>query len=70
MGDFSRINTNVAAIRAYQRLSEIQEQILKLQEMASTGKKINRTSDDPASYYAARSLEHQILTSDHINVLA
>ncbi len=60
MGDLSRINTNVAALRSFLTLNTINDEILKFQERISTGKKINRASDDPAGYFAARTISKDI----------
>ena len=60
MGDLSRINTNVAAIKAFLTLNVINAQILKLQEQISTGKRINRASDDPSGYYVAKTMQKDI----------
>lgn len=60
MGDLSRINTNVAALKAFLTLNSINSKILKFQEQISTGKMINRASDDPSGYYAAKVLNKQI----------
>ena len=64
MGDLSRINTNVAAIRTFWTLSAINDDIMKYQEQISTGKMINRASDDPAGYFAAKVTNRQIVVSN------
>lgn len=63
MGDLSRINTNVAAIRTFYTLSAINDDILKYQEQISTGKTINRASDDPAGYFAAKVTNRDIVVN-------
>ena len=60
MGDLARVNTNVAALRAFQTLTDINERIVKTQERISTGKKVNRASDSPSDYFISRTLERQI----------
>lgn len=60
MGDLSRINTNVAALKSFLTLNNVNTQILKFQEKISTGKVINRASDDPSGYYAAKVLNKEI----------
>ncbi len=64
MGDLSRINTNVAAIRTFWTLSAINDDIMKFQEQISTGKTINRASDDPAGYFAAKVTNREIVVSN------
>ena len=61
MGDLSRINTNVAALKAFLTLNNVNTQILKFQEKISTGKSVNRASDDPSAYYAAKILNKDIV---------
>ncbi|MDX9702195.1 MAG: flagellin [Candidatus Auribacterota bacterium] len=60
MGDLARINTNVAAMRAFQTLTDINTRIVKAQEHISTGKVVNRASDSPSDYYISRTLERSI----------
>ncbi|MCP5463238.1 MAG: flagellin [bacterium] len=60
MGDLARVNTNVAALRAFQTLTDINDRIVKAQERISTGKKVNRASDSPSDYFISRTLERQI----------
>ena len=60
MGDLSRINTNVAALKSFLTLNNINNSILKFQERIATGKTINRASDDPSQYYAARVLDRDV----------
>jgi len=45
-----RINTNVAALNAYNALSNISQQMGTYQLALATGKRINSASDDPAGY--------------------
>lgn len=60
MGDLSRINTNIAALRAFLTLNTINDQIIDFQEQISTGKVINRASDSPSTYFATRVLDRDI----------
>ena len=60
MGDLARVNTNVAALRAFQTLTSINSRITKTQEHISTGKTVNRASDSPSDYYISRTLERGI----------
>ncbi|MCP5463237.1 MAG: flagellin [bacterium] len=60
MGDLARVNTNVAALRAFQTLTSINDRIVKAQERISTGKMVNRASDSPSDYFISRTLERQI----------
>ena len=60
MGDLARVNTNVAALRAFQTLTSINNRITKTQESISTGKTVNRASDSPSDYFISRTLERDI----------
>ncbi len=60
MGDLARVNTNVAALRAFQTLTTINTDLVKTQERISTGKTVNRASDSPSDYYITRVLEREI----------
>lgn len=60
MGDLSRVNTNVAALKAFLTLNTVNDRILKSQERISTGLKINRASDNPSGYFAAKTLSRDI----------
>lgn len=60
MADLFRINTNVQALRALNTLQGINDEISKTQEAISTGKKVNRASDDPATYFISRLFETSI----------
>lgn len=60
MGDLSRINTNVAALRAFLTLNGINSDIIRFQEQISTGRRVNRASDDPSAYFAGRVLDRDI----------
>ncbi len=60
MGDLARVNTNVAALRGFQTLTNINNRLVKSQEAISTGKIVNRASDSPSDYYISRTLERDI----------
>ncbi len=60
MGDLARINTNVAALRSFQTLTNINTRLVTVQEHISTGKTVNRASDSPSDYYISRMLERDI----------
>ncbi len=60
MSELARVNTNVAALRAYLTLSKINDAILKASERISTGLRINRASDSPSGYYVKRLFEQDI----------
>jgi flagellin len=67
MSQLARINTNVAALRSYLTLSDINDAILKAAERISTGQRINRASDSPSGYYVKRSFEQQIAGQRRFN---
>ncbi len=60
MGDLARINTNIAALRAFQTLTDINSRLVKTQERISTGSVVNRASDSPSDYYISRTLTRDI----------
>ena len=60
MGDLARVNTNVAALRAFRTLTGINSRIVKTQERISTGKTVNRASDSPSDYFISRTLQRKI----------
>ncbi len=60
MGDLARINTNVAALRAFQTLTDINTNLVETQERISTGKVVNRASDSPSDYYISMTLTRDI----------
>ncbi|RJP60466.1 MAG: hypothetical protein C4541_04000 [Candidatus Auribacter fodinae] len=60
MGDLARINTNIAALKSFQTLTDINSRLVKAQEHISTGKSVNRASDSPSDYYITRTLEKDI----------
>jgi flagellin len=62
MGDLARVNTNVAALRAFFTLSSINDKIALSQRRISTGIKINSASDDPAVYFAIKKTRRDIAT--------
>jgi flagellin len=70
MGDLARVNTNVAALRAFFTLSEINDRIAISQRRISTGKRINAASDDPAVYFAIKKTRRDIaeLANKELNI--
>jgi flagellin len=60
MADLFRVNTNVSALRALSTLQDINERIVQSQERISTGKIVNRASDDPATFFISRLFETSI----------
>jgi flagellin len=70
MGDLARVNTNVAALRAFFTLSEINDRIAISQRRISTGKRINPASDDPAVYFAIKKTRRDIaeLANKELNI--
>ncbi|MBN2145527.1 MAG: flagellin [Candidatus Aureabacteria bacterium] len=64
MGDLSRVNTNVAALRAFLTLNTINSDILRFQRQISTGKVINQASDSPSGYFAAKAMTRDIQIKD------
>ncbi len=60
MGDLARIRTNVAAIRAYKILTDINNRILKVSKRLSTGKVFNSAADSPSGYYISRTMQLDI----------
>jgi len=67
MGDLSRINTNVAALRSFQTLTDINTRLVKAQERISTGKTITRASDSPSDYFVTRMLTKDVNAFDRAN---
>ena len=67
MGDLARINTNVAALKAFQTLTSINNRLVKAQEHISTGKVVNRASDSPSDYYISKLLEKNINAMERKN---
>jgi flagellin len=70
MGDLARVNTNVAALRSFFTLSEINDKIAISQQRISTGKKVNSASDDPAIYFAIKKTRRDIasLANKELNI--
>ena len=60
MGDLARVNTNIAALRSFQTLTDINTKLVKTQEHISTGKMVNRASDSPSDYYISKTLSRKI----------
>lgn len=56
-GDFSRVNTNIAALNALNSLKGINKRLEIHQLRLATGKRINEASDDPAGLVIAKKFE-------------
>src|SRR5690554_282873 len=54
------INTNVAALNSYNRLSETNNNVQKSLERLSSGKRINRAADDAAGLAISKKMKSQI----------
>ena len=59
-GDTNRIGTNVSALQAQQALNRVNVQIQDTQLQLSTGKRINRASDDAAGFAIANKIGSRI----------
>ncbi len=70
MGDLARVNTNVAALRSFFTLTDINDRITVSQRRISTGKRVNASSDDPAIYFAIKKTRRDIaaLTNKELNI--
>ena len=55
-----QINTNLAALKAYNQLSKVNDDLSQHQERIATGKRVQRASDDPAGYYISRVYAREI----------
>jgi len=53
----TRINTNIAAMNAYNALNEINRELGVHQLRLATGKRVNSVSDDPSGYTIAKKLQ-------------
>jgi flagellin len=60
MADLFKINTNVSALRALNTLQGINDEITSTQERISSGKSVNRASDDPSTFFISRLFETSI----------
>ncbi|MCK5344915.1 MAG: flagellin [Candidatus Heimdallarchaeota archaeon] len=60
MSDLFKVNTNVNALRALNTLQNINDRIVETQERISTGRKVNRASDNPATFFVSRLYETSI----------
>lgn len=58
------INTNLTALRAYNQLTYVNRNLSTHQERISTGKKVQKASDDPAGYYIAKVYERELSVID------
>lgn len=70
MADLFKINTNVSALQSLSTLQSINDDITATQERISTGKAVNRASDDPSTYFISRLYETSIskLVSNQIEI--
>jgi len=59
-----QINTNLAALKAYNQLTSVNKSLTVHQERISTGKKVQKAADDPAGYYIARVYERELSVID------
>jgi len=60
MADLFKVNTNISALRALSTLQDINNQIVDTQEKISTGRQVNRASDDPSTFFISRLFETSI----------
>ena len=60
MADLFKINSNISALRALDTLQGINDEITQTQERISTGKTVNRASDDPSKFFISRLFETSI----------
>jgi flagellin len=58
-GDFTRINTNIAALNALNSLKAVQSKLGTAQLRLATGKQINSAADDPAGLTIATKFEYR-----------
>ena len=71
MSTLGQINTNLVALKAYNQLTAVNDELSIHQQRISTGKKISSAADDPAGYYISRVYEREISVlnrnSDHVD---
>jgi len=60
MADLFKVNTNISALNALKTLQDVNRDIVSVQERMSTGKLVNKASDDPATFLTARLFETSI----------
>lgn len=60
MSSLGKINTNLAALKSYNQLQQVNSSLTQHQERIATGKRVNKASDDPAGYYISRVYEREI----------
>ena len=51
--DFTRINTNIAALNSLNTLREVNKNLAIAQTRLATGRRINEAADDPAGFAQA-----------------
>jgi flagellin len=55
-----RINTNIAALRAYYNLTSTSDTLANHQQRITTGSRVNTAADDPASYIMAKNMTTRV----------
>jgi flagellin len=60
MSTLGKINTNLAALKSYNQLQQVNTNLTQHQERIATGKRVQRASDDPAGYYISRVYEREV----------
>jgi len=60
MSTLGKINTNITALKAYNQLTAVNDNLAVHQERISTGKKVSTAADDPAGFYIARVYEREV----------
>ena len=66
MSELSKVRTNIAALKAYKMLSDINARILKAAERISTGKVFNSVGDNPSGYYISKLMQLDISRLRHM----
>lgn len=71
MSTLGQVNTNITALKAYNQLTSVNDQLSIHQNRIATGKRVSAAADDPAGYYIASVYERQISVlnrnSDHVD---
>lgn len=60
--DITRINTNLAALNAYNILTKTNNSMVSVQMQIASGKEISKSSDDPSGYYISQKLTRDTIT--------